>query len=234
MRGRVAGHEVVAGNDAWLRRWRITPPEGLGQRVQQSDPGRSLVWAAVDGRVAAALLFADQVHPEAGDAVSQLRRLGMIIRIFSGDRPLPVSLVAKQLKIKAYESQLSPEDKVRRIRDLVNNGCPAVMVGDGVNDAPALAAASAGIAIGAGTDVARESADICLIGHSPLLIPETIRIARLSATIMKQNLFWAVAYNAVMIPLAIFAPLHPGLATAAMMASSLTVVGNSLRLRRMI
>jgi Cu+-exporting ATPase len=158
--------------------------------------------------------------------------LGIRVRILSGDRHAAVSHIAGQLNIDTYEAQLSPEQKLARVRQLVAEGVRVAMVGDGINDAPALAAADVGIALGTGADVAREAADICLVGHSPRLIAQAVQISRRSSRIMRQNLFWAIAYNLVMIPIAIRAPLPPAVATAAMMCSSLTVVANSLRLRR--
>ena len=158
----------------------------------------------------------------------------MRVRILSGDRHAAVSHIAAQLGIDEFEAELTPGDKLDRVRELSARGHGVAMVGDGVNDAPALAAADVGIAIGTGADVAREAADICLVGHSPRLIAEAIHLSRRSARVMKQNLFWAFAYNIVMLPVAIMTHLPPAAATAAMMLSSLSVVGNSLRLRRLL
>jgi Cu+-exporting ATPase len=175
--------------------------------------------------------LADAVHPEAGAAVRELDALGVRARILSGDRHAAVSHVAGQLGIREFEAELSPVEKLARVRELAGRGQRSAFVGDGVNDAAALAAADVGIAIGAGADVAREAADICVMGHSPRLIPAAIRLSRASTRIMKQNLIWAFGYNVVMLPLAVFAPLPPAAATAAMMLSSFSVVANSLRLR---
>ena len=232
--GNVNGEAVVVGSAGWLS------DNGIDTAAQQSAAdalaaaGHAVVWIGRAKRVAALLAFADPLHPESAAAVAALRQLGVRTRILSGDRLSAVRQVAERLAITDYEAELSPEQKLARIRSSTAQGHIVAMVGDGINDAPALAAADVGIAIGTGADVAREAADICLVGHSPLLIAQAIRISRASARVMKQNLFWALSYNLVMVPLAIFAPLPPALATAAMMCSSLTVVGNALRLRHAI
>ncbi len=229
--GLVDGKRVVVGSSAWLRE------NGIDSRAYEeradawAAKGMSVVWVAVDGRVHALLALADQLHPEAPTLTAELRELNVKMRILSGDRHAAVAAVADRLGIAEYEAQLAPEGKLQRVRELAQRHRRVAMVGDGINDAPALAAAHVGIAIGTGADVAREAADICLVGHAPRLIAKTIRISRASARVMKQNLFWAAAYNAIMLPLAMLAPLPPALATAAMMASSLTVVANALRLR---
>jgi Cu+-exporting ATPase len=156
------------------------------------------------------------------------------VQILSGDRRPAVRRIAEELGVSSFEAELTPADKLRVVESRRAAGRRVAVVGDGINDAPALAAADVGIAIGAGADVAREAADICLVGHAPERIGDAIQISRQSARIMKQNLAWACLYNLVMLPVAIAAPLPPSLATAAMMLSSLSVVGNSLRLRRAI
>ncbi|MBN2445401.1 MAG: cadmium-translocating P-type ATPase [Phycisphaerae bacterium] len=231
---RIDDHDIAIGSETWLGEQGIRVQISPEQQETHRLAAVSVAWLAVDRQVAAMFSFADELHPESEQAVAELRRLGVIIRILSGDRRLVVSQIAKQLKIKAYEAELTPAQKLDRIRDMATHGCPVAMVGDGVNDAPALAAASVGIAIGTGADVAREAAGICLVGHSPLLIASAIRLSRQSRRIMRQNLFWAFAYNVVMLPVAILTPLPPTWATAAMMCSSLTVVLNSLRLRRIV
>jgi Cu+-exporting ATPase len=232
LRGRVGGLTVVVGNSAWLKENGISTA-ALAERADQiASRGMTVVWVARDGQVAGLLGFADQLHPESVDAVAALRELGVRARILSGDRHAAVSHVAGRLGIQTFEAELRPEQKLARVRELTQLGAGVAMVGDGVNDAPALAAADVGIAIGTGADVAREAADICLVGHSPMLIADAIQISRRSARIMKQNLFWAFGYNAVMLPVAMMSELPAPAAAAAMMLSSLSVVGNALRLRR--
>lgn len=227
-------HVVAVGRADWLLEEGIDA-SAEGQRVDVlAAEGFSVVLVAIDGHVAALLALSDATHAEARAAVDALHALGVGVRILSGDRHAAVSRLAGELGIRRFEAQLSPDDKLGRVRELVAAGRRVAMVGDGLNDAPALGAADVGIAIGAGADVAREAADICLVGHSPRLIPEAIRISRASARIMKQNLAWAVGYNLVMLPLAALTPLPPALATAAMMMSSISVVLNSLRLRRAV
>lgn len=232
-----SGTSRATGSGVPLNVLAPAPPAASASKGQFSRAAASLAEVtscvvAHDDRPVAKLHFADTLHPQAADAVARLHRLGIRTLILSGDKRPVVETVARQVGIDEFEAEMLPEDKLARIRALHGSG--VAMVGDGVNDAPALAAADVGIAIGAGADVAREAAAICLVGHSPMLIPDAIAISRAGARVMKQNLFWALAYNVVMIPLAAFAPIHPALASAAMAMSSITVVGNSLRLRRVV
>lgn len=230
--GRVANHEVAVGRPAWVaaRTSAAGAPDGVAEAARSS--GATSVVVAIDGRLAGELTFTDQPRPEAAEAVAALRSLGVGVRILSGDSRPAVADAAARLGIQHYEAELTPDEKLDRIRAISAAGLRVAMVGDGVNDAPALAAADVGFAIGAGADVAREAAAVCLVGASPRLIPEAIRISRASARVMKQNLAWAVGYNLLMLPLAMLTPLPAQYASAAMMLSSFSVVANSLRLRK--
>ncbi|MCH7872794.1 MAG: HAD-IC family P-type ATPase [Planctomycetes bacterium] len=234
LRGRIDGRRICVGSAAWLAENQVDVSPHGEAADQMAANGFTVVWVASQGVAAALLGFSDQLHPESRGAVADLRSLGIRTRILSGDRHAAVSHIAGQLGIDDFEAELKPADKLERVRALTARGGGVAMVGDGVNDAPALAAADVGIAIGTGADVAREAADICLVGHSPKLIAAAIRLSRSSARVMKQNLFWAFAYNIVMLPVAMITNLPPAAATAAMMLSSLTVVANSLRLRRLL
>ena len=234
LRGSVNGVRTVVGSAAWLAANDVSP-DGFVERADHlAASGASVIWVAQGGVVTALLAFADPVHPESAAAIAELHRMGIRTRILSGDRHAAVSHIAGVIGVDTFEAELSPDDKLERVRALTTGGHRVAMVGDGINDAPALAAADVGIAIGTGADVAREAADICLVGHSPRLIAEAVRISRASARVMKQNLFWALIYNVIMLPVAVLTALPPSLATVAMMFSSLSVVGNSLRLRRML
>lgn len=239
LRGRVAGRLTLLGSARWVQENGVDVARWTERADALAARGHSIVWlAGADGvadaapSVLALLAFADAIHPEANAAVRELRALGVRARILSGDRHAAVSAVANALGIDEFEAELSPADKLKRVRALADRGRRTIFFGDGVNDAAALAAADVGVAVGAGADVAREAADLCLIGHAPGLIPTAIRLSRASARVMKQNLFWAFAYNVLMLPVAAATPLPPAAATAAMMLSSFSVVANSLRLRR--
>jgi P-type Cu+ transporter len=234
LRGRIDGLLAVVGSEAWLRENGVETALFQERADALAAEGASIVWVARAGRFLGLLGLTDQLHPESAAAIAELHELGVRTRILSGDRHAAVSRVAGLLGIDAFEAQLSPAQKLERVRSASASGRHVAMVGDGINDAPALALADVGIAIGAGADVARQAAQICLVGHSPRLIAEAIRISRASARIMRQNLAWAMVYNVVMLPVAMLTALPPALATAAMMCSSLSVVGNSLRLRRAI
>jgi Cu+-exporting ATPase len=223
----IDGREALFGSAAWLHSRHVELPGSASADIGTN----SIAHGALDGRWIGSIELADELLPEAHLAVRTLQELRVETIILSGDRAPAVASVADSLGI-AFRAALSPAEKLRAVQDAVRSGRRVAMVGDGINDAPALAAATIGIAIGAGADVASEAADVVLLGRSPRLIGETIQVSRTTVRIMKQNLIWAAGYNLVMLPLAALAPLSPGLATAAMMLSSLSVVGNSLRLRR--
>jgi Cu+-exporting ATPase len=234
LRGLVAGHDLVLGSASWLQANHVDHAAFAGRADELAERGQSVVWVAVDDRVAALLGLADQLHPESQDVVTALGSLRVRARLLSGDRAPAVRRVARELGIKDFEPELTPDEKLARVRTLARGRTGVAMVGDGINDGPALAAADVGIAIGAGADVAREAADVCLVGHSPRLIVQAIRISRATVRVMKQNLAWALIYNLAMLPVAMVTMLPPAGATAAMMLSSLSVVANSLRLRRVL
>ncbi len=184
------------------------------------------------GEVVALIALSDELHPDARSAVASLHALRVQTAILSGDREAAAAAVARQLFVDRHAGDLSPADKLERVHAAVAAGRRVAFVGDGVNDAAALNAATVGIAIGAGADVAREAADICLVGHAPGNLPRAITLSRRSLAIMRQNLAWAFGYNLLMLPIAILTPLPPAAAALAMMFSSFSVVLNSLRLRR--
>ncbi len=200
--------------------------------VPFGDGAQTVVWVADDEGALGALAFSDPVRPEAAEAVAQLEKQGVRSLILSGDRPSVVEALARRLDIADAQAEALPQQKVEAIRRLKANGECVAMVGDGVNDAPALAAADVGIAIGSGTDVAMESAGITLMRPLPTLVPAAIAASRTILRKVKQNLFWAFVYNVVGIPAAALGYLSPTLAGGAMAFSSVCVVANSLLLKR--
>ncbi|WP_211257462.1 heavy metal translocating P-type ATPase [Muricoccus aerilatus] len=193
--------------------------------------GRSPVFAAVDGQVAAVLAMADRLRDTAAPALSALKAMGLRLAMVTGDSRRTAEAVARPLPLDLVEAELRPEGKVEAVRRLRGEGRIA-FVGDGVNDGPALAAADVGIAIGTGTDVAIETAEVVLMSGDPRGVATAIGLSRATMRNIRQNLFWAFAYNVVLIPVAVAGLLSPELAAAAMGLSSVFVVGNALRLRR--
>lgn len=192
----------------------------------------SVVALGVDGKYWGAISLADSVRPEARDTLSSLQRSGVEVILATGDRSTVANAVARQLGIHRVESDLSPEGKVDLLRRLHDEGRRVAMVGDGMNDAPALATADVGIAMGSGTDQAMSAADITLTGGGIHQVVTALELARRTLGTIRGNLFWAFAYNVVAIPLAMAGLLNPLIAGAAMAFSSVFVVTNSLRLRR--
>ncbi len=241
------GETVLLGNWRWIVA-QAARLSGSGERPelrQLSDRwsmlGRTPLFVARGDRVLGVLAAEDRVRPTTADATLALRRLHVATGIVSGDRLAVVKNVAHKLGISLIEAERLPSEKADVVRSLQATGRKVGMIGDGVNDAPALAAADVGFAIGAGADVAIEAADVTLIGSDPRAVPHAIELARRTLSIIRQNLVFAFAYNIVSIPLAAgllsaFGPimLPPGFAAAAMSASSVLVVTNSLRLRRFV
>jgi len=195
------------------------------------NEGQTTAMVAIDGKPAGVLGFRDTLRPESQDAIRGLKNKGVTPWILSGDTPKTVEMIAQELGISDSLGRATPADKAAKIKDLQNQNHRVAMVGDGINDAPALAQADVSIAMGSGTDVAMATAGITLMRSDPRLVSATLSISQKTHTIIRQNLFWAFAYNVVGIPLAAFGVLHPSFAGAAMALSSVSVVSNALRLK---
>jgi Cu+-exporting ATPase len=197
------------------------------------DTGCSAVAIAIDGRFTGELVLEDPRRPEALEAVLALGRMGVSCHLLSGDRREVVARVAASIGCTDFAGDLSPTDKPLRVRALrATAGGLVAMVGDGVNDAPALGAADAGIAFGPAADLAKESADVIILREDLLEIPRLLGLARRTFSIVRQNLVWAFAYNAAAVVIAAYGLLRPVVAAAAMVLSSVCVVHNSMRLNR--
>jgi Cu+-exporting ATPase len=174
----------------------------------------------------------DSLRPQSAEAIARLQRDGIEVQLVSGDAERPTEAIARRLGVQRWYAHTSPEGKSDVVRELRERGRKAAFVGDGINDAPALASADVGIAMGGGTEIALETAHAAILSNDPRAVAAGVELSRATLRTIKQNLFWAFAYNAVLVPLAAFGIVHPILAAGAMGASSLFVVGNSLLLAR--
>jgi Cu+-exporting ATPase len=231
---KVEGHACMLGNEALFGEFFIALPEG----VASAEPGVTRLWMALDDEPVGYFDARDALRPDAAEAIAALRASGLRVLMLTGDSAAAAAPIAREAGITEVEASLDPAGKLARIRALQQSGLRVAMVGDGINDAAALAQADAGIAMGTGADLAQEAGDVLLLRTKPSAIPAALGLARQTLHIMRQNLGWAVGYNLLGIPLAaglLYPAFHilltPWLAAAAMALSSVCVLGNSLRLR---
>jgi len=237
--GRVTGRTVQVGAGRYLQRLGIDAGGLAGVALRLSDEGKTAVYVAIDGRAAGVIAVADALKPSSAEAVAALHALGKRVAMITGDDARTARAIAAKLGIDDVLAEVLPDGKAEAVRGLQASGDKVAFVGDGINDAPALAQADVGLAIGTGTDVAIESADVVLMSGDLRNVPNAIALSRATLANIRQNLFWAFAYNTLLIPVAagVLYPafgllLSPIFAAAAMGLSSVFVVSNALRLRR--
>jgi Cu+-exporting ATPase len=230
--GTVDGRELAIGNARSMARRQLDYLDETGLARQWQDQARTVVWVADQDGFIGMLAIADALRPEAVEAVSKLRAMGIHTLLLSGDDPRVAEVIGRQVGVDESRGGVRPDGKAAVVAELSRNGRVVGMVGDGINDAPALAAADVGIAMGTGTDIAMGTAGVTLMRPDPRLVAGAIAASRVTFRKIKQNLFWAFIYNLLGIPLAAFGWLSPALAGAAMAMSSVSVVTNSLLLRR--
>ncbi|MCF8045623.1 MAG: heavy metal translocating P-type ATPase, partial [Desulfarculaceae bacterium] len=240
----IGGREVFAGKPAWFKEMKMNFAD-LSESVETlQSQGKTVICVGHDDQVAGLIALADTLKPDSAEAVKELHKLGLTVAMITGDNERTARAIASEVRIDEVYSEVKPEEKSSIVAELQSQGKSVGMVGDGINDAPALARADIGIAIGTGTDVAIETGDIILSAGSLTGVPTAIKLSRQTMSTIKQNLVFAFGYNTILIPLAagVLAPfaglpmflrqLHPILAALAMAMSSISVVSNSLRLSK--
>lgn len=225
-------HEVLVGTRKLMRENHILYEHKEHEVEVLEAEGKTVMFIALDGELAGIVAVADTVKENAKAAIRQLKDDGIEVIMLTGDNERTAKAIAQQVGINEVSAEVLPEDKAQKVKELKDQGKKVAMVGDGINDAPALALADVGIAIGTGTDVAIEAADLTILGGDLMLIPKAFRLSYATMRNIRQNFFWALGYNAAGIPIAAAGLLAPWVAGAAMAFSSVSVVSNSLRLKR--
>jgi Cu+-exporting ATPase len=232
----IDSQRVALGSSRLVREWGADGGPLAAEAARLERQGRTVSWllrrSGDEATVLGLLAFGDAVKPAAREAVSRLRALGIQTMMLTGDNAGSAAAVAAELGITDFRAEVLPGDKAAVVQELRTHGAVVAMVGDGINDAPALAAADVGIALSTGTDVAMETAGITLMRGDPRLVADALDVSRRTVATIRRGLFWAFAYNVVGIPLAAAGLLDPVIAGAAMAFSSVSVVGNALLLRR--
>lgn len=228
----VDGHQVLVGSPRWMAE-RGVGIDGMSASVERlQTEGKTAVMVAVDGQASGIFGVADTLKDSSAEAIRMLQRMGLKVGMITGDNRIVAEAIGAQLGLDTVVAEVLPDQKVAEVRRLQEQGEVVAMVGDGINDAPALAQAELGIAIGTGTDVAMAAAPVVLITGDLRGVPRALQLARTTLRTIKQNLFWAFIYNILLIPAAAFGLLSPILAAGAMALSDVFVIGNSLRLRQ--
>ncbi|AQY50853.1 copper-translocating P-type ATPase [Listeria weihenstephanensis FSL R9-0317] len=230
--GLLNGSKVSLGSYRFISSSAAVPKDADDEMKVWMEAGRTIVAMSIDGDFAGAFSLQDTPRKEAKEAIARLRDMGIKTAIASGDQRVVVENIAKELGIDAVYAEQLPNDKSELVSGLQKQGRVVAFVGDGINDAPALATADTGISIGTGTDIAIETGDVTLVGHQLTLVPQTIQLSRATMRNIRQNFFWALAYNCAGIPIAALGLLAPWVAGLAMAGSSVSVVANALRLKR--
>jgi Cu+-exporting ATPase len=232
VRAMMDGEEILLGNEKLMAEKKVDCSSLLEKKKMLEEKGRTAVILAQGRRAAGLLGIADTPKKNASKVIAKLKEMGISVIMITGDNRKTAEAIAREVGIEEILAEVLPEDKAAKIRELQEKGRVVAMVGDGINDAPALAQADIGMALGSGTDVAIESADITIIGDDLMGVPKAVTLSGLTLSKIKQNLFWALFYNTAAIPIAAIGFLDPMIAAGAMAASSVSVVTNSLLLAR--
>ncbi|MCH8021993.1 heavy metal translocating P-type ATPase [candidate division KSB1 bacterium] len=231
--GKIAGKNVLVGTRALLNDFNVNTNLSENKITALEAEAKTTMLTAVNGEVVGAVAVADEIKEGAAEAIAKIKKMGYQVAILTGDNRETAAAIAKKLQMTHVLAEVLPHEKVAEIQRLQRELGKVAMIGDGINDAPALTQADVGIAVGTGTDIAIESADITLVRGDLKSVASAIKLSRATFRKIKQNLFWAFFYNVVAIPLAVSGLLHPVIAEIAMASSSVTVVSNANLLKRL-